>query len=113
MKGAGHYEDRLVWMQQSENADGIAGAVGQVFEDVRTLWCAMEQPSGAEKIKWSALHSTVDYRVRLRGNPGVRSVDRFRDPDDDTVYLINGVHFEDDDQVCMVMELTEQVAGAV
>lgn len=113
MMGAGHYSDRLMWMRRNEEQDGTAGAVGERYEDVRVVWCAMEQPSGAEKIKWSALQSTVDYRVRIRGCPGIKSVDRFRDPDDDTVYMINGVHVEDDDEVCMVMELTDVVASDV
>lgn len=105
MMGAGHYEDRLVWMRQRDRKDGDAGAVGDDFQDSGTLWCAKEQPSGAEKIHWSALQSTVVYRVRLRGCPGVRMVDRFRDPESGTVYLINGVHEEEHDQVCAVMEL--------
>lgn len=113
MKGSGHYWQRLIWLQQSVAPSGRAGAVAETFTEQSTLWCAMEQPSGAEKIHWSSLQTTVDYRVRLRGNPGVKAVDRFQDPNDDTVYVINGVHVEDNDQVCMVVQFAEQVsAGA-
>ena len=107
MKGAGYYGDRLIWMKQTEAASGDAGAVAETFTDQSTLWCAKEQPSGAEKIQWSALQSLVTYRVRMRGTFGIRSVDRFRDPDTDTVYLINGLHIEDDDEVCFATEFVE------
>lgn len=106
--GAGHYSDRLKWLVQSETTSGTAGAVAEAFTEERTLWCAKEMPTGAEQIKWSALQSAVKYRVRLRGCPGVRDVDRFQDPDTDTVFLITGVHEQDDDQVCFVTEYTEQ-----
>lgn len=112
-KGSGYYSDRLIWLQQSDEATGTAGAVGDSFEEQCTLWCALETPKGADKIKWSALQSSVDYIVRLRGNPGVRSVDRFKDPETDSVYVINGVHVEDNDQVCAVVELSEITADEV
>lgn len=111
--GAGHFEDRLIWMQQSVAPSGRAGAVAETFTEMGTIWCAMEMPTGAEKIQWSSLQTTIDYRVRLHGDHGVKAVDRFKDPDDDTVYVINGVHLEDGNQVCMCVQFTEQVSAGV
>lgn len=112
-KGAGYYSDRLTLLTQSTSVSGKAGAVAETFTEGDTLWCRIEDPKGGDKIYWSALQSAVDCMVRIRGDMGVRTVDRLKDPDDDTVYVINGVNFIDDDQICACVQFTEQVSAGV
>lgn len=115
MKGSGYYSDRVVWLRQREAKDGTAGAIGNEFDDAGILWCRIENPRGADKIQWSALQSVVDCMIRLRGNPGVRSVDRFRRESDGAVYVINGAHLDEDgdDQVCACALFSDKMAEAV
>ena len=119
IRDAGYYSDQLYWLVQSEAASGDAGAIAESFTDsadAELLWCRIEEPRGAEKIYWSALQSTVDCMVRVRGNPGVREVDRFQDPTTGTVYLILGVNREPTekvDQVCACVEYVEATSAVV
>lgn len=114
MRGSGYYKDRVVWMKQREAKSGTAGAVADVFDDNGVLWCRFEQPSGGERIQFASLQSLVDQRIRLRGNPGVRAVDRFR-LENGPVMLIQGVAFDDDaiDQVCQCTQFSEQTSATV
>lgn len=115
MMGAGYYQDRVVWMKQRESKSGNAGAIGEDFDDNGILWCRIEQPSGGERIQFASLQSMVDQRIRLRGNPGVRSVDRFRREDSQAVMVIQGIALDTDgiDQVCQCALFTEQTSETV
>lgn len=108
-RGAGYYSDRMTHLIQSESASGNAGARTETFTDGNTYWCCMREPRGAERIYWGSLSSAVDCVVQFHGTPSIRSVDRLRDESDGTLYLINGVGWDDDegDVVCACTGLRE------
>ena len=111
MKDAGHYSDRITLLtHRAVPSEDGSGAVLDVWDDDRRVWCRMEEPSGADRVYYGGLQTAVDVKVRVRGNLSIRSVDRFRD-DQGRTLVINGVHMDDYDQVCTCVVLGESDRG--
>lgn len=109
MRGSGHYRDRLTWMVRVDGEQEANGSFPDTYADqARQLHCRVEQPKGADKVLWGGLQSAIDAVIRVRGNPGVRSVDRLRD-NTGKVYVLLGCTLDDDgfDQVIPAVGLTE------
>lgn len=104
MANPGIYSDRLTWLQRSLTGSTSTGTTTEIFTDVGSLWCCLEEPRGSEKIYFGGLQAQVDYRCRVRGNPGVKSVDKFRDSEG-AEYLIQGLCTTSTEQICSVVKI--------
>ena len=105
MKDAGHYSDRITLLtHRAVPSEDGSGAVLDVWDDDRRVWCRLEDLSGADRVYYGGLQTAVDVKVRCRGNVPVKSADRFR-TDDGRTLVINGIHREDYDIVCTCIVL--------
>jgi len=98
MPNPGQYDTRLLWKVHSNSEPNVRGAVEATYTDNGYLWCMLSKPRGEERVIEGNLKSVVSVRVSVRGTPGVRSVDRFQDGN--TVYLIEGVHVDENEEIC-------------
>lgn len=67
---AGDLRHRVTIQQLSALSDGMGG-VRETWQDVATVWAAVEPMEGRERYEAQQIQAELTHRVRLRYRPGI------------------------------------------